>query len=107
MLTGKYTADSVLPANDFRSAGHEWEPYFDKGQPKPEFLQKLAAVREILTSRGRTPVQGALAWIWARSNRAIPIPGFKMVAQVEENCGALHFGPLTSQQMDEIKGLLG
>lgn len=107
LLTGKYTADSVLPANDFRTAGHEWEPYFDSGRPKPEFLQKLAAVREILTSGGRTPAQGALAWIWARSNRTIPIPGFKTVAQVEENCGALNFGPLTTQQMDEIATLLG
>jgi aryl-alcohol dehydrogenase-like predicted oxidoreductase len=107
LLSGKYTADSVLPANDHRSAGFEWAVYFNNGRPNPEFLQKLAAVREILTSDGRTLAQGALAWIWARSNRTIPIPGFKTVAQVEENCGALQFDPLTPQQMDEIKGLLG
>lgn len=106
LLSGKYTADSRLPADDFRSAGHEWAIFFDKGRPRPEFLQKLAAVREILTSGGRTLAQGALAWIWAKGNHTIPIPGFKNVSQVEENCGALAFGPLTPQQMAEIDAIL-
>lgn len=107
LLSGKYQADSVLPADDFRSAGHEWAIYFEKGRPKPEFLEKLQAVREILTSQGRTLAQGALAWIWAKSELTIPIPGFKTLAQVEENCATLRFGPLTSEQMAEIDQLLG
>jgi aryl-alcohol dehydrogenase-like predicted oxidoreductase len=105
LLGGKYTADSVLPADDFRTAGHAWAIYFENGRPSAEFLQKLAAVREILTSGGRTPAQGALAWLWALSERTIPIPGFKNVKQVEENCAALNFGPLSAQQMDEIEML--
>lgn len=107
LLSGKYTADSVLPADDFRTAGHAWAIYFEKGRPKAEFLQKLAAVRAILTSGGRTPTQGALAWLWAKSDRTIPIPGFKNVKQVEENCAAMNFGPLSAQQMSEIDALLG
>jgi len=59
-----------------------------------------------LRSGGRTLAQGALAWLWARSPQAIPIPGFKNVVQVEENCRALQFGPLTQDQMDEIERLL-
>jgi aryl-alcohol dehydrogenase-like predicted oxidoreductase len=106
LLSGKYQANSVIPAGDFRAAGHAWAIYFENGQPKPEFLDKLAAVREILTSQGRSLVQGALAWIWAKSDRTIPIPGFKTVAQVEENCAAMQFGPLTSAQMAEIDQLL-
>ena len=39
-------------------------------------------------------MQGALAWIWARSPVAIPIPGFRTVAQIEENAGAMAGGPL-------------
>ena len=65
------------------------------------------AVREILTSNGRTPAQGALAWIWARSDRTIPIPGFKTVTQAEENARALDLGPLTDAQLREIETLLG
>jgi hypothetical protein len=45
-----------------------------------------------LTSNGRTLAQGALAWIWGRSERTIPIPGFKNVQQAEENARALAFG---------------
>jgi aryl-alcohol dehydrogenase-like predicted oxidoreductase len=51
-------------------------------------------------------VQGALAWIWARSPHAIPIPGFRTLAQVEENCAALAYGPLTPAQMHEINVIL-
>ncbi|HXF63838.1 MAG TPA: aldo/keto reductase, partial [Caldilineaceae bacterium] len=106
LLSGKYPADFVFPADDFRGAGHKWIVYFENGRPSPAYLAGLAAVREILTSQGRSLVQGALAWIWARSDKTIPIPGFKTVAQVEENCAALAFGPLTPAQMAEIEQLL-
>ncbi len=64
------------------------------------------AIREVLTSSGRTLAQGALAWIWARSEKTVPIPGFKTVKQVGENCRAMEFGPLTPEQMKEIDRLL-
>ncbi len=60
----------------------------------------------MLTSEGRTLAQGALAWIWARSPRTVPIPGFKTVEQVEENCGALAFGPLSADQLTDIDRIL-
>ena len=60
----------------------------------------------MLTSEGRTPAQGALAWIWARHALAIPIPGARTPAQVEENAGAAAFGPLTKDQMEEIETIL-
>jgi aryl-alcohol dehydrogenase-like predicted oxidoreductase len=61
----------------------------------------------VLTSDGRTLAQGALAWLWARSPHTLPIPGFKSVQQVEENCAALDYGPLTAAQMEEIDQILG
>jgi aryl-alcohol dehydrogenase-like predicted oxidoreductase len=63
--------------------------------------------RKILSGEGRTLAQGALAWIWARSPQTIPIPGFRTVKQVEENIGALRFGPLSHAAVQEIAGLLG
>lgn len=107
ILTGKFTADSRLSKDDVRGAGHAWVKYFEEGRPKPEFLERLAAVREILTSDGRTLTQGALAWIWGRSDLTIPIPGFKTVAQAEENARAMESGPLRREQMNEIDELLG
>ena len=106
VLSGKFSADTHVSADDVRGAGHSWVPYFDRGRPKRSFLDQLASVREILTSEGRTLAQGALAWIWACSTQTVPIPGFKSVGQVEENAGALSFGPLKMEQMHEIDGLL-
>jgi aryl-alcohol dehydrogenase-like predicted oxidoreductase len=107
LLTGKYKSDSMLPANDVRGENAPaWMRYFKEGKPNPELLIKLDAVREILASGGRTLAQGALAWLWARSGRTIPIPGFKTVAQIEENCGAMELGPLSPEQMREIDVLL-
>jgi len=107
LLTGKYKADSKLASDDVRGdRGPDWMKYFKDGRPNPEWLKKLEAVREILTSGGRTLAQGALAWLWARSEKTIPIPGFKTVAQVEENVAAMEFGPLSAGQMREIDMLL-
>jgi aryl-alcohol dehydrogenase-like predicted oxidoreductase len=106
ILTGKFTADSRLPANDVRAQDFSWLRYFVNGRPSREALDKLDAIREILHSGGRTLAQGALAWIWGRSDRTIPIPGFKSVAQVEDNAGALAFGPLEPEQMVEITTIL-
>jgi len=105
-LTGKFTAESLLPKDDVRAAGHSWVTIFKNGKPVPEFLKKLDAVREILTSNGRTLTQGALAWIWGRSSCTIPIPGFKTTKQVEENAKAMDFGPLSQDQMNEIEKIL-
>lgn len=105
-LTGKFNAASLVSKDDVRGAGHSWVPFFTDGKPVPEFLKALDSVKEILTSNGRTPAQGALAWIWGKSCNAIPIPGFKTVKQVEENAKAMEFGPLTQDQMNEIDRIL-
>jgi len=95
-----------LPASDIRGDPPQWLKYFRDGQPAPEWLEKLAAVREILTGNGRSLAVGALAWILARSDRTIPIPGFRTVAQVEDNLRALRDGPLTPSEMDEVSEAL-
>ena len=64
-------------------------------------------MRDILTSKGRTAAQGAIAWLWAVSEVMIPIPGFKTPGQVEENIGAMEFGPLDPSQLSEIDSILG
>jgi aryl-alcohol dehydrogenase-like predicted oxidoreductase len=107
-LSGKYTKDSRVAPGDFRTAGIEWVKIFDQnGAPREEWLAKLDAIREVLASNGRTLVQGAIGWIWARSDQTIPIPGVKNAAQAEENAGAMRYGPLTPGQLAEIDGILG
>jgi aryl-alcohol dehydrogenase-like predicted oxidoreductase len=95
-LTGKFNTNTTFPDNDVRS-GTDFSD--------PEILKRLKIVdeiREILTSKGRTMAQGALAYIWALDERMVPIPGFKSVQQVKDNAGALEFGPLTEGQVKEI-----
>jgi aryl-alcohol dehydrogenase-like predicted oxidoreductase len=107
LLTGKYSAESKPSIDDVRGEkSPEWMKYFKNGKPSPEWLAKVDALRDILTSNGRSIAQGALAWLWARSEQTLPIPGFRTVAQVEDNCGALAFGPLSKAQMGELEGIL-
>ncbi len=108
LLTGKYTADSTLPDEDVRGPhAPDWMKYFQDGKPSAEWMSRVESVGEILRSGGRTLAQGALAWLWARSANTLPIPGFKTVAQVEDNAGAMQHGPLSADQMAEINTLLG
>jgi aryl-alcohol dehydrogenase-like predicted oxidoreductase len=76
---------------------HRWE------LPTQRF-QQFETIRRIFADAGdpRTLAQIALAWIWTRSDRTIPIPGFKTVAHVKENIQAMEFGPLSDEQMKTI-----
>jgi len=107
LLTDKYTTRIKVAADDVRGEkSPAWMKYFKNGKPNAEWLNKRDAVRAILASNGRSVAQGALAWLWARSPKTLPIPGFRTVAQVKENAGAMQFGPLTTPQMQEIDRLL-
>lgn len=99
LLTGKYDAGSSFAENDMRRR-FGWNL---KDGKQAQILNKINHLQDTLTRGGRTLTQGALAWIWARHPRAIPIPGFKTVAQVEENLKALDFGPLSTEDCDYIE----
>jgi aryl-alcohol dehydrogenase-like predicted oxidoreductase len=101
LLTGKFSSETSFPENDVRYAWNMTEG------AEAEQLEKLAMLRDILTSNGRTLAQGAICWLWAISPSTIPIPGFKTAKQVEENLGALKFSPLSSEQLREIDKILG
>lgn len=107
LLSGKYGPGTKFSKNDVRGAGHSWVTVFRNGEPVPELVEKLNAVRDILTSGGRSLVQGALAWIWAKSPNAVPIPGIKTAEQAVELAGALEHGPLTREQFLEVERILG
>ncbi|MFJ4790657.1 aldo/keto reductase [Streptomyces sp. NPDC088794] len=108
LLTGKQRAGRALEAGDIRNTPPAWLTGFKQGEGADEdWVARVDALRSILTSEGRTPAQGALAWIWARSPRTIPIPGFRSVEQAEQNAGAIEKGPLTAWQLAEIDRVLG
>ena len=106
LLSEKVTAATVVGADDVRHHQPAWLRWFAGGRPSPEFLARRDAVREVLTSGGRTLAQGALAWVWARSPATVPVPGCRTVAQVEENAGAMAFGPLSAEEFAAVEAVL-
>lgn len=87
-------------------AAQPWVGYFRHGRPAASWLDRLGAVRDVLSGGGRTLAQGALGWLLARSPRTVPIPGIRTVAQAEQNAAALGLGPLRPAEMAEIARLL-
>ncbi|MFP4353985.1 MAG: aldo/keto reductase [Phycisphaerae bacterium] len=102
LLTGKFDRQSQFADNDVR------KPWWDlQDGAEGDMLDQLDKIRQVLTSDGRTLAQGALGWIWARSDVTIPIPGCRTVKQIEENAAAMDFGPLSDAQMRQIDEILG
>ena len=100
VLTGKFTNQSTFSSDDIRSR----EDFSTDSVGWR--LDATEAIRDLLRSGGRTMAQGALAYIWALDTRMIPIPGFKSVAQVEQNAGAIALGPLTQDELHQIDDIV-
>ena len=106
LLSGKYSAASTISIDDVRGTkAPEWMQYFKDGKPSRQYLQKLDAIREILTSDGRTLVQGALAWLRSTGAHIIPIPGIRTETQARENFSEGSFRRYSAAQMQEIERL--
>jgi aryl-alcohol dehydrogenase-like predicted oxidoreductase len=106
LLGGKHDVSTKFDASEVRGRTATWMDYFSDGRIRPEYATRLANIRELLQSDGRTLVQGALCWLWARTNRTLPIPGFRNADQVRDIASALTFGPLSDAVMAEIESLI-
>jgi aryl-alcohol dehydrogenase-like predicted oxidoreductase len=102
LLTGKIQAGHHFDPTDMRLR-FGWDLVQGK---QAKHLKTLGALRECLTTGGRTLAQGALGWLWAIHPNLVPIPGFKTVIQVQENVGAMQFGALPASTMLEIEAVL-
>jgi aryl-alcohol dehydrogenase-like predicted oxidoreductase len=100
VLTGKFTSESTFSSDDIRSR----ENFNDATVTWR--LDAVEAIKDVLCSGGRTMAQGALAYIWALDERMIPIPGFKSVAQAEQNAAAMSFGPLEPDELNQIQAIV-
>jgi aryl-alcohol dehydrogenase-like predicted oxidoreductase len=100
ILTGKFTPESSFPDDDIRSQADF------KAERLVRRMKLVEAIRELLSSGGRTMAQGAIAYIWALDERMIPIPGFKTVDQVLQNAGAMEHGPLPADEVEQIQEIV-
>ena len=98
-LTGTIRSTDHLDADDFRSTN----PRFT-GDNFQANLRIADEVQAIADEVGATPAQVAIAWLLAKGEGIVPIPGTKRVARVEENSAAdaLH---LTAAQLDALDNL--
>jgi aryl-alcohol dehydrogenase-like predicted oxidoreductase len=64
----------------------------------------VAVVVEVAESHGVRPGQVALAWVHARGEDVVPIPGTKRIEYLEQNVAALDV-TLTADELDRLDGL--
>ncbi|MBD5634082.1 MAG: aldo/keto reductase [Candidatus Eremiobacteraeota bacterium] len=82
-LTGAPKVDT-LEANDFRRTNPRFAA---DNAARNESL--VAVVQRVAKRRGATPAQVALAWVLAKGDDIVPIPGTKRVKYLEDNAGAV------------------
>ena len=83
-LTGTMRSLDGLADNDFRRLS----PRFQDGAIDRN-LALVAVVEAIAAEAGATPAQVALAWVLARGDDIVPIPGTKRRRYLEDNLAAL------------------
>ena len=97
ILSGGVRDISSLDADDVRRRLPRFQgDNFDRN------LALVARLEEIARRKGCTPAQLALAWLLAKGDDIVPIPGTKHVKYVEENVAATSAG-LTDGEIAELE----
>jgi aryl-alcohol dehydrogenase-like predicted oxidoreductase len=95
-LAGRFASPEELDENDFRRSG----PRFT-GENLDANLRLADKVKEIAAEKGITPAQLAIAWVLARGDDLVPIPGTKRRTYLEQNAASLEV-ELTADDMKRI-----
>jgi len=95
-LTGQIRSVSDLPDDDWRRTN----PRFQEDALRKN-LQLADRVRGLAARRGVTPAQLALAWVMAKGDDVVPIPGTKSPRRLEENAAAAEI-ELSAQDVEEL-----
>src|SRR5690348_193346 len=83
-LTGQFKSPDDFPEGDFRKN----HPRF-QGENFQKNLDLVREVEQLAQEKGCTTAQLALAWVLARGDDIVPIPGTKHVKYLDQNIGAL------------------
>jgi aryl-alcohol dehydrogenase-like predicted oxidoreductase len=95
-LAGRFASPDELDENDFRRHG----PRFT-GANLAANLRLAAKVADIAGEKGVTPAQLAIAWVLARGEDLVPIPGTKRRSYLEQNAAAVEL-ELTKDELARI-----
>ena len=95
-LAGRFASPEELDENDFRRSG----PRFT-GENLDANLRLADKIKEIAAEKRITPAQLAIAWVLARGDDLVPIPGTKRRTYLEQNAASLEV-ELTADDMARI-----
>ena len=95
-LTGRFKTFEDLPADDYRRSNPRFQ-----GENFQKNLDLVRRIEMLAREKRCTPSQLALAWLLARGQDIVPIPGTKQRRYLEENVGAVNLG-LTAAELREI-----
>lgn len=101
ILTGKIKKAGDLEENDYR---RKYNPRF-KGENFEKNLELVRYIEELAERKGCTPAQLALAWLLARGDDIVPIPGTKHAEYVEENAAAAKI-ELSGEEISKIDEII-
>ncbi len=99
LLTGAFASIDDLAVDDFRRTQPRWQ-----GGNLAENLELVEEIRSIAARYDATPSQVALAWVLARGEDVVPIPGTKRRRYLEENAGSRKLA-LNTADLDRLSGL--
>jgi aryl-alcohol dehydrogenase-like predicted oxidoreductase len=83
-LTGQIRRFEDLPEDDFRRTSPRFQ-----GENFERNLRLVRRIEQMAAAKGCTPAQLALAWVMARGQDVVPIPGTKRRKYLEENAAAM------------------
>ena len=95
-LSGRFKTLDDLEPTDYRRNSPRFQ-----GENFARNLALVASIEAIAKDKGVTPAQLALAWVLARGNDIVPIPGSKSIAHLEENIAAAEI-VLTPEELARI-----
>ena len=84
-LTGAFSKPEDIPADDYR---RRFSPRF-QAENFNRNLELVEKVKQLAGAKGTTASQVALAWVLARGEDIIPIPGTKRRTYLDQNIAAL------------------
>jgi aryl-alcohol dehydrogenase-like predicted oxidoreductase len=98
-LTGRFRSIDDLPPDDYRRNSPRFQ-----GENFQRNLDLVEKVEALAKRKKCTPSQLLLAWVLARGEDIVPIPGTKRRAYLEENLSALEIelAPDEMAEIDEI-----
>jgi len=99
-LTGRFRTFEDLAADDFRRRNPRFQ-----GENFDHNLELVREVEQLASEKGITPGQLALAWVLARGDDIVPIPGTKHVKYLEENVAAANV-TLSENDIERLDSVL-